>query len=275
MNYLVAHCAWSPERKATCARIYKQLDGHDLFISESSRPEHAYLWARRLWEMAAGYSDPTVFLNDDVILHPQFADIVEAMVAGNPGETLSLHSNMPGALDAAKAGHHWCRTYWLTGPAYILWPETARELLDYWDDLPWSYATRVNEDVVGIMHAWTNQHPIHCAIPAPVIHDTLTSSTLGYDAHANRTPTVPWTTHTPEGADLTSPDYWKPTGNEPTVDNPWMPVAKMETLRRTLAEGQAVCFMCIAAPGEVGTKEVALCKRCVARCSNAAMGVQL
>ena len=274
MNFLISHCAWSPERRATSARLAGQLEGQHAMMVLSDRPEHAYVWARRAWLEVADSNGPCAVLNDDVLLHPDLAAICEAMVEANPNETISLHSNMPGAVDAAKAGHHWAKCYWLTGPAYILWPERARELLDYWDDLPWSYATRVNEDVVGIMHAWTNQHPIHCALPAPVIHDTLTSSTLGYDAHANRTPTVPWTTHTPEGADLTSPDYWKPTGNEPTVDNPWMPVAKMETLRRTLAEGQAVCFMCIAAPGEVGTKEVALCKRCVARCSTAAMGVQ-
>ena len=272
MRFVVAHCAWSPERVATLRRLRETIDCSAML---SDQPEHAYVWARRCWEEIAVSDETTVLLNDDVILHPRFVSICEAMVKALPDELISLHSNMPGAVDASRAGHHWVRCYWYTGPAVIIPPAIAQELLDYWDSLPWGYATRVNEDVVAILHAWSNQHPMYCAIPAPVIHDTLTSSTLGYDAHANRTPTVPWTTHTPDGGDLTSPDYWRPTGNEPTVENPWMPVAKMETLRRTLAEGQAVCFMCIAAPGEVGTKEVALCKRCVARCSNAAMGVQL
>ena len=225
MKFVIAHCAWSSERKASLHRML-QLLGEDSSTFMSDRPEHAYTWARRAWDWIAEQSEPVVLLNDDVIMHPDFKAICSAMVEALPGELISLHSNMPGAVDAAKAGHHWVRCYWYTGPAVIVPPDVARSVLNFWDALPWNYATRVNEDVVAILRAWEEQHPMWCAIPAPVLHDTTTSSTLGYDGHDNRTPTVPWHEFTPKGADLTSVDYWKPTGLEPTVDNPWMAVTK-------------------------------------------------
>lgn len=268
VKFVIAHCAWSSERKASLHRML-QLLGEDSSTFMSDRPEHAYTWARRAWDWISEQSKPVVLLNDDVIMHPDFKAICSAMVEALPGELISLHSNMPGAVDASKAGHHWVRCYWYTGPAVIVPPDVARSVLNFWDALPWNYATRVNEDVVAILRAWDEQHPMWCAIPAPVLHDTTTSSTLGYDGHDNRTPTVPWHEFTPKGADLTSVDYWKPTGLEPTVANPWMAVHKMETIRRTIREGQNVCVMCIQRPAVVGTKEVGFCSECLAQCASA------
>jgi hypothetical protein len=267
VRFIVCHCAWAPEREAPLRRIMKQIPDVQVLVSE--KREHAYVWARRAWREIGLGGEPTVLLNDDVLLHPEFAEICEAMVAALPGELLSLHANMPGAVDAAKAGHHWARCYWYTGPGVILWPETARALLEW--DAPFEYVSRVNEDVVAIMHAWEAQHPVYCAIPAPLMQDTLISSTLGYDGHANRTPTVPWTTHTPDGADLTDPAYWRPTGNEPTVENPWMPVAKMETIRRCIREGLHVCTMCTAQVALTGGNGAWLCRECLVNCTNAAI----
>jgi hypothetical protein len=270
VRFLVAHCAWSQERYASVNRMLKELP--EATTCSSERPEHAYTWARRVWRFIADDDEATVLLNDDVLLHPEFAEICRAMVAALPGELISLHSNMPGAVEAAKSGHHWCRCYWYTGPGVIVPPAVAQELVEFWDNLPWGYATRVNEDVVAILRAWEKQHPIYCAIPAPLIHDTLTSSTLGYNEHANRTPTVPWTEFTPDGADLISPDYWAPTGNEPFCENPWMPASKMETIRRALAEpGVNMCVMCISAPAAIGSNEVGLCRNCLARCTYGAI----
>lgn len=271
MKFWIASAAWDRSRSASVGKMLGQLSGADVEVVVSERPEHARVWAQRLWARCAEYGGDSICLNDDVILHPDFARICKAICEAMPDEIVSMHTNIPAAVAAAAAGHHLTRCYWLTGPCYRLTQAHASDLVDFWSELPWSYASRVNEDVVGILWAWSEQRPIYATIPSPCLHDTLIASSLGYDGHDNRCPTVGWWTHTPPGADLTSPDYWRPTGNEPTVENPWMPATKMETIRRCIREGIHLCSMCIARPGLTGGNDCWICKECLMSCVTAAI----
>jgi hypothetical protein len=265
VRFAIAHASWLPDRRRTLARLLEQL-GEDVLVSASAGPEHASVWARRLWETAASRfpGEHVCFLNDDVLVHPELRRIVEAMVAAVPDEPLSLHTNVLGAAAEEMKGHHWCRCYWYTGPAVVLPPEALRSLLAWVYRTPWAFLSRVNEDNAAIHWSWAEQRPFWCAIPAPVIHDTGTPSTLGYDDHAFRVPTVPWTAFEWEGARLTDSAWWRVEAPPPWVPNPWMPAEKLETVRRVLAEpGARLCGACQERQAAVGAWDLHLCRRCL------------
>ena len=236
--------------------------------SPALRREHAAVWATRLWEWCADHdSDGVLCLNDDVVLAPKFLEICDAILDSVPEEVISLHTNFPAARDESTKGANWVRCYGLTGPAYILPPGAARSLLNW--EAPWSFISAINEDNRANHWAWERQRPMWCAIPAPVIHDTEVPSSLGYDHHAHRTPTVPWTDYD-DTSELTDPGYWKPTGDVPHIPNHWMPVEKLEYVRRVLKEGGQFCPMCVTRQGVVGPKAgPLLCVECVANVANA------
>jgi hypothetical protein len=264
VNIAIAHCAWLSERHRTLGRLLEQLGG-DVKVFRSVHREHAAVWAARVWEWACEVGGHVCVLNDDVILHPQFRAICDAMVQAIPDELISLHTSVPGAVEVARAGYAWCRSYWSTGPGYILPPLLAREFLSWG---PWQFVSRINEDNRMIHVLWERQRPAWCAIPAPLMHDISVPSSLGYDHHPNRTPSVPWQDF-PE-SDLTDPEYWTPAPETPHVPNPWMPVEKLEHIRRMLARGGQPCVMCLSLEGVVGPRGGPLvCQNCVAQLSSA------
>jgi hypothetical protein len=105
----------------------------------------------------------------------------------------------------------------------------AETLLDYWSKLPWQWASTVNEDNVAIQWAYENNKPIYQTIPALVRHDTSVNSTLGYDHHDYRRPSVPWTDEP-----VTDPSYWQPRGMPPLVKNPWATEAQLAFIKNFL-----------------------------------------
>jgi len=273
VKFAIASAAWLPDRRRTLERLLDQL-GEGVLVSVSAGPEHAAIWARRLWEGASrAFPDEHVcFLNDDVLVHPQLRRIVEAMIGAVPDEPLSLHTNILGAAAEEMKGHRWARCYWYTGPAVVLPPASLRSLLAWVYSTPWSLLSRINEDAAAIHWAWSEQRPFWCAIPAPVIHDTATPSTLGYDHHAWRVPTVPWTAPEMAGAQLTDPEWWRVEAPPPWLPNPWMPTEKLETVRRILAEPRAkLCSACQERQAVVGGGELHLCHRCLLMLHGAAV----
>jgi len=263
MRYLIAHCGWLPDRLRSLLRLEAQLDGDRVEVFESLGREHASIWARRIYESAAEGGDHVCILNDDVILHESFREICEAIVTAVPDEPISLHNSLPGSVDVGKWGFPWARAYRYTGPAVILPPGAARSLLDYTYALPWSYISRTNEDNIAGLWAWDRQRPFWCAIPAPVTHDVGIPSSLGYDDHPNRVPTVPWENF--PDARLTDPNYWRcPDGTPPPlVQNPWAPTSLLAYMRRVFRAGRQICAVCTVKEAEVGSKDIGFCCGCV------------
>lgn len=273
MKILVAHAAWIPERRESLKRLVAQL-GEAPMISASSGPEHASIWARRAWEWAAQQDEHVLILNDDVLVHPEIRKICEAMIEAVPDECLSLHTNFLAAAVEAAKGHHWVRAYMYTGPAVILPPVRARSLVDWVHRMPWGFLSRMNEDNAAIHWAWAEQRPFWAAVPAPVGHDTTVRSTLGYDEHPFRVPTVPWGNIQWSRAELTSADWWRVGSPPPCVGNPWLPEGVLEYVRRVHAEGGQLCVFCRARQGVVGTQDEAgprACFTCAAAMYQAAV----
>lgn len=261
MKAVITNAGWAPERKATTERLLGQLSGVNTAVLVSERREHASIWARRMWEWAARQEDHVVCLNDDVLVHPDFVSACRAIIQAVPHEIVSLHTQAPQATELGHRGFHWARCYWLTGPAYILPPGAARALLDY--ALPWHFISRVNEDNVAIHWAWDKQRPIWNTIPALAHHDVKTPSTLGYDNHPFRTPSVPFDMF--PDADVKSVAYWKTTSDPPWIANPWMPPHKLDYMRRVFRAGRPMCFVCVEKEGEIQRSHdgPAICRRCL------------
>lgn len=149
MRIIIPHCEWLYERKATLRRLLDQLTDatESPIVLASKHREHASVWAGVAWDLASEFDDHVCILNDDVILHPEFLPIVEAMIAAVPDECISLHTNAPGA--AAGYDHHPHRVPTvpvrecdsvrnLTDPAY--WEKSWN---DPWIDNPWMPVERM------------------------------------------------------------------------------------------------------------------------------------
>ena len=246
---IVTAAGWYPERQATLARLVEQVPGATVLYSR--RPEHSSIWARRAWEIAEEWDEPVAVLNDDVFVCPDFATECDRIVAAAPGRVISLHTSIP---QAEQVQGSWLRTYWLTGPGYILPPGAPTELLDYWAKLPRNFGP--NEDNVAIQWAWEKQEPFWSCIPAVVKHDTGTKSTLGYDEHPLRVCPVSW-------EDRPGPIDWTD-GVEapPFVENPWANSRHLEALRIALATKHA-CTMCWTRHALVGQGGVEVCGPCL------------
>lgn len=269
MKIGIAHAAWADGRAASLDRLTTQLKGEDALVFQSAEPEHASVWVRRLWEWAAGLDEEVVLLNDDVIVCPDFGHVCEAVsIASNrwPGP-ISLHCSVPEAADLARQGYHFVRSYWLTGPGYILRKGDARHLLNWLDTYP-SIAAQINEDNVGIHCFYAKQQPILQCIPALVRHDVSVKSTLGYDNHALRQTQVPWDAHLFSLMEIRDVNAWFPEtldhwANIPWLQNPWMSVFQMESIRKLITkEGPGPCVIC-GKPPLLGANGLTFCRGCI------------
>lgn len=270
----IAHAGFLPDRTKSLNLLLAGLQeaGCTLpHLSVSKKQEHAKVWATRLWEWVAGQPDgtPCVLLNDDLTVHPDFMAVVQAMVTALPGELLALHAQHPEARKLAATGNNWFRCYWYTGPAVVIYPEHARELLEFAAFEKNQILWKGNEDNVAIHWAYQRQTPFFTSLPAIVKHDVTVKSTLGYDDHPNRVATVLWDAL--EGFPMddsalqqTNKDYWAPVGIVPFVENPWAPTESLEAFRNGL-HLCSFCLInqCVAGSAKTGAR---ICKVCLSGC---------
>jgi hypothetical protein len=236
----IAHAAWLPERKGTLHRLLRQLAEcsslmHtrelNVHVSVSNEREHASVWARRLWAWAAEHDAHAVLLNDDVEVCPDFVDVVRHMIEAKPDHVLSLHASPPASHPIEDT---WFRSYWLTGPGYVLPPGVARWLLEWSETIPKAMLESINEDNLAIHWAWEQQRPMYCSVPAIVKHDTSVKSSLGYDDHPLRVASLLWDDPRVE---LHKTDWT--VGTDPFAPNPWMSEGYMRIVDRKLRSFRA------------------------------------
>jgi hypothetical protein len=254
MKFAIANAGWLPDRRESLAMLMSQLSG-TIKIFTSRRREHASVWAPRLWQYVADQADPVVCLNDDIHVCPDFERACDAVAEAAPERLVSLHTQVPGA--AKLVVEHWCSSYWLTGPAYMMWPGVAAELLDFWASLPWRHASQMNEDNCAIHWAWSKQQPILQTIPALAHHDVGVPSSLGYDNHPFRTPSVPF-----GDEPVTAPGYWTLQAEVPYVENPWATVSGLEGFRRSLTAEGVTCDGCSSQSAFMTIGGTSLCSQC-------------
>jgi hypothetical protein len=282
MRYAIAHAAWADGRARGLKRLLGTL-GRDAEIFRSEAPEHATVWAHRIWEWAASQHEPTCVLNDDIRLICDFPLILEAIASAIPDRNLSLHFQGQDAPRLARAGHRHLRAYDLTGPAYVLTPESARSMVEFWNANPALQNKKdLNEDNVAAQWAWDKQQPFWAPLPSLVKHDVSIPSTLGYDHHKDRQTSVAWDEPWwPPGmlTQMSDPDYWRvPDGHHvPLIENPWFSsrhLAMLRRQRRGILPPPKPCAFCAQRNGVFASDATgaSMCLPCTINLSNALEG---
>jgi len=273
----VAHAAFLPERAATVGRlmdVVAKLDIAGAYVSKSEKREHASIWASRLWRRAASdfAEHHVVCLNDDVLIGDDFARYVAALVSVYPDKIIALHTTAPAAPSLAFAGCRAFLSYWLTGPAYVLPPGIAKDLLKFSAHVPKALVGVVNEDNLIMHYAWHRQEGILHSVPALAQHDVSVPSSLGYDNHPMRQASVTWDSPIFHAHDLTSPDFWESKGPHPWIECPWMTRDQLAGVERWITEGTNVCSFCLAEPGALrGASGARICTKCTVKFIGLAM----
>ncbi len=255
MRIAIATAAeWLPSRRLGLSRLRNMMP--DVEVYSSPQREHASIWARRVWE-AAG-DDAICILNDDVHICPSFSKVIDRMCQDVPDQVISLHTTAAIAPSLAMCGVNWLRSYWLTGPGYILPRGAAKRLLAWVDQAPRQLIASRNEDNVIMHWAWSEQRPIWHCIPGLVQHDTGVPSTLGYDNHPGRTCNVPWT-------EYGIPTSWAVTEPPLLVECPWMPQVALASIERAYWQTNSLCCVCHTNPGKVNSSltGASVCAACV------------
>lgn len=286
--YVATAAQWDERRRVPLNRLCQQIAAQlaapgcrqegveEIFLSVVHSPvkEHAREWSRRLYRAALDRqcSHP-VLLNDDIVLHERFVEMVQAMLRAVPDQVISLHSSC--AIPKGYGGA-WLRSYNLSGPGYIYPRADLQDLVLFTEAMPeHSTAWRThNEDGVAALHAWARQKPIWQTIPALVEHDTDVPSTLGYDNHPMRRADNGWRTKSAETLErMTTTEHWTVTDPPPMVPHPWFHESAMKAQVRALREGadHMVCVFCKERDGthESGKTGAKLCDTCAEQVSKA------
>jgi hypothetical protein len=274
----IAHAAFAEGRRWGLERLVGQLkeQGVEPYVQVSETPEHAQVWARRLWAWAATQNAPAILLNDDVTVSPDLVSRVDEMTDVLPDELISLHCQLPAAKSLAEAGVTWLRSYWTSGPGYVLPPGVPAKLEDWISHTPSTILGKWNEDGYCNMFSFSRRRPqFHC-LPALVQHDCDIPSTLGYDKHTLRVATVDWA----DPLFASGLPQVRLDGPAPFVDNPWMTVTTLialEALRDMPGvplPSAGLCFMCKERPPKFNSASTGagVCGSCVSACVAASMG---
>lgn len=272
----IAHASFAEGRAEGLARLRAQLDpqGATVYVQVSDTKEHAQVWARRLWAWAAAQDSPAILLNDDVTVSPDLVARVDAMTDILPNEIIALHSQLPAARSLAEAGVTWLRSYWCSGPGYVL-PRSVSSKLDEWvGDTAKPILDAYNEDGYLQMWAWGRRRPIWHCLPALVQHDTEIASTLGYDKHTLRVAVVDWTDPL-YAAGLPKMTIDSPA---PFIENPWMSTETLMALeaKRDMHGGpDKMCWWCMRSSANFSSAVTGawICATCIHVCVGASLGV--
>ena len=214
VSVVIAHAAFLTERKYTLQHLVDQLHESDIEpkVFQSNRPEHSSVWALRCWNWASHYGRAfTVFLNDDVILCPNFGavlqTVLELLPQGVPQKiALSLHSAHPEGPRIVKEGHRFLRSYMLSGPAYAESHAFLEAKLEWLAKTPRSLREQMHEDNVTNQFAFSTKNPIWATLPALTRHDLTVKSSLGFDDRPYRSASVPFSGY----EKMTQSDFWTP-----------------------------------------------------------------
>lgn len=229
----IPHTPWVPARVESLNRLTSQLFPLPEQTCIFSEQEPNWSWSLKVWEWGAeSGADHLVQLQDDVIACPKFWDILNAMITAVPDQMIGLQGSHFAFRSLAREDVRWARSRaWMVGVGYVVPRAILEELVAFRKGLPEIIAKAINEDDLMSRFAVETKREIWHPIPTIIDHDTEIESTYNNDNHQFRRPTVTWREYGPN--ELTTPEFWKPSGEPPLIANPHM----------------ALCWFCHSEPG--------------------------
>lgn len=163
------------------------------------------VWGRAMWEWGAkSRTDFFLTLTDDVALHPQFWEVLEAMLPALPERAILAPSGQDARISPDCAPWATTHDFPIVGWAYGVRAEGVRSLHAF--DMAGSVSGHQTEDGLVNDWAWREHRPAWHPVPTPVQHRDL-PSTYG---NVVKQAACDWT-RMPK-ADVTSPAYWRSRG---------------------------------------------------------------
>ena len=212
----VSHCPWRPDRVAIMEKMRPIMVIPGMPYREITERAHNSVWSRSMWGWGASQGvTHTVYVQDDLRLHPKFWPVIEAMVRAVPNRILSLISNHPLSERALSQGHVWFRMCETLGAGYIVPTALMGSFLDWRDRRPPEEIYALCEDYVLSRWQYETGRRSWCPIPTLVqtIEDVATTNpAIDY---CFRRSYCTWEDPLVYGKPLTSIDYWQPRGVPP------------------------------------------------------------
>lgn len=184
-----------PERKAAL---------HRLLVALSEVPHHIETgkktcreWSEGQWDGAVSASvshgsSHGLFLNDDLILCPNFIHHVRAAMAAKPDEVVSFHPNHPGARVAYERRLAWITSNdGLVGTAYCVPMDLLAEFLQWRKEkmLPEALDAYSEDGQINLWCMDTGRRIWH-TVPGLFVHDPRVASLYNHDDNPLKQSTV-------------------------------------------------------------------------------------
>lgn len=170
------------------ARIFNDAKPEGMSWAEFKTVLALHQWEWSLSTMATHH----LFLTDDLHLHPEFWEVLHAMVAGRPDAIIGLLSNHPQAAALDEEGYVWYRcNSWVVGPAYLV-PRAHLESFVAWykalPDTEETHGRRWFNDDSALNHWITFNGPGESwhPLPTPIEHRDDLPSTVGHGDRYSR-----------------------------------------------------------------------------------------
>lgn len=199
----IPHTPWVPARVESMARLVntlrddlpRSLKGTRKVFDEKNAN---WEWSEKLWKWATEQDGPQfrcthlVQLQDDVIPHGRFFELLEGMIAEVPNEVVCLETIHPAAPALASQGIPWMTTNdAMVGVGYVVPLDVLRDFLKWREtELRPGAIQAINEDTLLAVFCVATGRRIFSPIPTIIDHDVSIASTYGNDAHTLRRPLV-------------------------------------------------------------------------------------
>lgn len=253
----IPHTPWVSERAESMARLRASLGASSAdnsvgpeFYREFDERAPNSVWSVELWNwLYETGADWCLQLQDDVMGAPYFWSALRAMLGALPAhaEIVGLSNVHPMAPEWARRGHRWMRTNgMLVGWAYAIRREALGVFLEERDRIVARVSDECEDVLLGTFAASTGRTVWH-PVPTIVDHDTSIPSSYANDHHSTRRPQVTWRTFG-EG-DLTSVDWWQPSGSVEIVPMPpqrqcWFCLER-GVIAQSPKTGAGICGICL------------------------------
>lgn len=203
----ITHAPHATEREANLHKLRSYCWGRwPVYVED--KPGKPHEWSERVWRGALSLADwstehapddgtsvqttHALFLNDDVSLCSDFAEVLTAAIAAKPDEVVNLYQEHEYAAVAAREGLRWVTSPdGLVGTAYVMPIATLRHFIEWRKvALRDGAVERLSEDQLINLHAMCCQRHIWHTVPALVDH--LPFETLFPGNRKHRPMVTPW-----------------------------------------------------------------------------------